>query len=689
MEKRNRTLLIILGIAILVLLVCCCCAVALLGWGAYTFVSAPDFQEYVDEVSATATPTPVPVIVRTPVPTPVPPPTPLNTRTPTPPLPLTTEEMLALEPVPQRNPRELAQQFKDPGGPIPVVVNSTPPTYRLGDIETFWVSNIDTDENFQITAELRYVLPHVYMWVQEGYEVDQSALERSAERFETQTYPTNRRFFGGEWSPGVDNDVHLHILHAGRLGGSVAGYFWGPDEYSRLVNEFSNEKEMFYINLDGSMKPGTSFYDGVLAHEFQHMIHWHTDRNEDTWVNEGMSELAMQLNDFDVGGSDLAFSLSPDTQLNTWPDDGPGAAGANYGGSYLLVAYFLDRFGQEATQALVAHPANGTAGFQAVLGKLGTGLTFEDVFADWRVANYLDDPSLADGRYGYGDLDPPDPSLDATHTSYPVHLATTVHQYGADYVELQGEGTLAIEFTGSTQVKLIPNEAHSGRYQWYSNRGDDSDMRLTRAFDLSGVTTATLQTWLWYDIEQDWDYAYVAISDDGGETWDLLAGQYTTTYNPQGNSFGHAFTGVSGGGDQPQWVLEEIDLSAYAGRPVLIRFEYITDGAVNGVGFCVDDVAIPELGYADDAETGDDGWDGEGFIRTDNILSQRFIVQMVEIGDGTQVQRMALDELQQGRLEVRGLGDELDRAVLIISGYAPVTTELAGYEYSITPLSGE
>lgn len=687
MEKQNHTLLIVIGIIISTLFTCCCCASGLMGWGFYTIANNTDIQELVDEISATPTPTPVPVIIRTPVPTPVPPPTPLNTQTPIPPPPLTTEELLALELVPERNPRELAQQFKGPGVPIPVVVNPTPPTYRVGDKETFWVSNLDADENFEITAELRYITPHVYMWVQEGRKVDREALERSAERFETQSYPTNRRFFGSEWSPGVDNDVHLHILHSGGLGSSVAGYFSGADEYSRLVNEFSNEKEMFYINLDSSMRPDTSFYDGVLAHEFQHMIHWYTDRNEDTWVNEGMSELAMYLNGFDVGGSDWTFSRSPDTQLNFWPE-GPGAAGANYGGSYLLMAYFLDRFGEEATQALVAHPANGIAGFQAVLDELGAGLVFEDVFADWRVANHLDDPSLADGNYGYGNLDPDSSSLDVTHTGYPVQRATTVHQYGADYVELRGEGDLTIEFTGSTQVKLIPNAAHSGRYQWYSNRGDDSDMRLTRAFDLGDLTSVTLQAWLWYDIEADWDYAYVAISDDGGETWNLLAGKYTTTSNPQGNSFGPAFTGISGGGDEPQWVLEEIDLSDYAGRQVLIRFEYITDDAVNRAGFCLDDIAIPELGYAYDVETGDDGWNGEGFIRTDNVLPQRFIVQLIEMGSKTRVRRMALDELQQGRLEVRGLGDKLDRAVLIISGCAPVTTELAGYEYKITSSGG-
>jgi immune inhibitor A len=687
MENQNRTLWIIIGLVVLALLVCCCCAAAFLGWGVYNWAADPEIRDLVDEIAATPTATPVPVIIRTPVPTPEPPPTPLNTQTPTPLPPLTTEELLAQEIVPERNLLELAQRLKDSGESIPVVVNPTPPVYRVGDKETFWVSNLDNDENFQVTAELRYATDHVYMWVEEGYPVNQEAVESSAERFETQTYPTNRRFFGSEWSPGVDNDVHLHILHAGGLGSSVAGYYSGADEYSHLVNEYSNEKEMFYINLDGSMRPNTSFYDGVLAHEFQHMIHWYTDRNEDTWVNEGMSELAMDLNGFDVGGSDWVFSRSPDTQLNTWPE-GPAAAGANYGGSYLLMAYFLDRFGSEATQALVAHPSNGVTGFQAVLDDLGNGLTFEDVFADWRAANYLDDPALADGRFGYDGLNPVGPALDMTHASYPVQRATTVHQYGADYIELRGEGDLLVEFTGSTQVQLIPNAAHSGRYQWYSNRGDDSDMRLTRAFDLGDLSSATLQAWLWYDIEEDWDYAYVAVSDDGGETWDLLAGKYTTTSNPQGNSFGYAYTGISGGGDEPRWVLEEIDLSAYTDGEVLVRFEYITDDAVNHVGFCVDDIAIPELDYTHDAEAGDDGWDGQGFIRTDNVLPQRFIVQLIEVGDETHIQRMTLDELQQGHLEVRGLEDDFDRAVLIVSGYAPVTTELASYEYTITSLNG-
>ncbi len=659
---------LIVALVVVALLFCCltlCCLSALV------FLPPTQVREVVEEVVATPTPTPVPRIVRTPLV--------LAERT--------TEELLAEVEVPERDLVKLAARLKKLDRPIPVVVNETPPRYEVGDREVFWVSNQDTKEHFTITATLRYMTPHVYMWVEEGCEVDQEALEKSARRFEERTYPTNRAFFGSEWTPGVDNDPHLSILHARGLGEAVAGYYSVADQYSRLINPYSNEREMFYINLD-NVQPGTDFYDGVLAHEFQHMIHWALDRNEDTWVNEGLSELASYLNGYSVGGADFFYSRAPDTQLTTWPD-GPGEAGPNYGASYLFMAYFLERFGEEAMRAVVAHPANGIAGFDAVLAE--RGLRFEDVFADWLIANYLDDPKLEDGRYGYRELDVLPPRLDQTHDRYPVQRSTTVHQYGADYIELSQPTKpidVAIEFRGSTRVKLVPNEPHSGRFYWWSNRGDDSNMTLTRPFDLRGLSQATLEAWLWYDIEEDWDYAYIEVSTDGGRTWDILPGRYTTDTNPTGNSFGHAYTGKSGDSETegPAWVKEEVDLTPYVGQEVLIRFEYITDDAVNHVGLCVDDIAIPELGYFYDVEEGEGGWVAEGFIRTDNVLPQRFLVQLIELDSEPRVRRMELDERQEGRLVVRGLGEEVERAVLVVSGLAPVTTELASYEYSIVPV---
>jgi hypothetical protein len=621
----------------------------------------------------------IPTSTETPVPTAVLP----IAYTPTPPTNdgQTTEKLITSAFIPERDLRELATRLKHPSRPIPEVVSVNPPRYQVGDTEVFWVGNMDTGEHFTVTARLYYVTPHLYVWVQEGYAVNERALARSAERFEAETYPTNREFFGSEWTPGVDNDVHLHILHTANLGSGVAGYYSSADEYSRLAHPYSNEKEMFYLAAD-SISPNTDFYDGVLAHEFQHMIHWYNDRNEEGWVNEGCAELAAHLNHHDVGNSPQAFTSQPDLQLNTWSEE---ESFAHYGASYLFMAYFMDRFGQEAMRAVVAQQANGIAGFDAVLSNYG--LTFDQVFADWLVANLVDNPTMEDGRYGYRALEVRPANIDYTHTIYPDQRASTVQQYAADYIELLGTGDLTIQFTGSTEVKLANTDAHSGKYVWYSMRGDESDMTLTRAFDLSGLSQATLQFWTWYDIEKDWDYAYVEVSADGGQTWDILTGTFTTDSNPAGNSFGQAYTGISGGGESPQWVQEQIDLTPYTGKPVLLRFEYVTDDVVNRPGWLIDDISIPELDYHDDVENSNDGWQASGFVRVDNVLPQRFIVQLVAFGSGgkpLRVERMALDESQQGQLELRGLGTEVERAVLIVSGITPVTTEQASYEYRIT-----
>jgi hypothetical protein len=208
-------------------------------------------------------------------------------------------------------------------------------------------------------------------------------------------------------------------------------------------------------------------------------------------------------------------------------------------------------------------------------------------------------------------------------------------------------------------------------------------MSLTRSFDLSGVGQATLSYWTWYDIESDWDYTYVEVSVDGGKTWEILETPHGVGTNPNGNSFGWAYTGSSGDGETPQWIQEEVDLSDYAGQRIQIRFEYITDDAVNRPGFVLDDVAIPEIDYFDDFESDGEGWESAGFIRHANVLSQRWLVQVVLLGPETTVERLVLDKDQTGS-SVIPLGRAADRAVITVSGLAPVTTELAAYEYEIT-----
>lgn len=596
------------------------------------------------------------------------------------PLQRSTEQLLEQTIIPERDQRLLAMRLKHGGAEIPRITQEVALTYQVGDTDTFWVTdNQQTPpRQFEVSASLEFITPHSYWWVQDGFEVNQANLKRSAERFENSTYPTNRAFFGSEWTPGVDNNVRIHIFMGDVPG--VAGYFSASNEYSRQAEPYSNEREMFFINLR-ALAPGNDYFDSVLAHEFQHMIHWYQDRNEDTWVNEGMSELATFINGYGVSNFIGAFTAVPDTQLTTWADSPTGAL-ANYGGSFLFMAYFLQRFGEEMTKAVVAHPQNSITGFDKILAESGYRETFYDVFADFVIANYLNDPQAGNGLWHYRDV-PVNPIAPTERYSvYPVEQQTSVYQFGTDYIELTGNEDIEITFTGSTQVKVVDNEPHSGTYYWYSHRGDDSNSRLTRAFDLSRVSAATLTYWTWYDIETDWDYAYVEISTDGGESWDILQTPHSATENPSGNAYGPGYTGLSGG-EQPIWVEENLDISAYAGQEVLIRFEYVTDDAVNRPGWTIDDISIPEIGFFDDVESGLNGWQAEGFVRIDNILPQRFLVQVLEIGDEITIRELPLDPTNYGRLKISGLGRSLDRAVLVVSGLTPVTSQPAAYKYKL------
>jgi hypothetical protein len=193
--------------------------------------------------------------------------------------------------------------------------------------------------------------------VDEQAHYDQPALESLAKTFDEKIYPTDRAFFGSEWSPGVDNDAHLYILYAHGVGGRIAGYYSARDEISPMANPYSNAHEMFVINSDTTQLSDRFTY-GVLAHEFQHMIHWMRDRNDATWLNEGFSELAAQINGYYGGGFDFSFINNPDIQLNDWPND-PKATTAHYGAGFLFLDYFLNRFGEDVTKALVGDKANG------------------------------------------------------------------------------------------------------------------------------------------------------------------------------------------------------------------------------------------------------------------------------------------------------------------------------------------
>ena len=118
---------------------------------------------------------------------------------------------------------------------------------------------------------------------------------------------------------------------------------------------------------------------------------------------------------------------------------------------------------------------------------------------------------------------------------------------------------------------------------------------------------------------------------------------------------------------------------------MLVRFEYITDGAVYTDGFVIDDIAIPELDFFDDAEQ-DGGWLAEGFVRTDNTLSQEYAVQVIEeTSDGeASVREIALDNERRGEILIEGFGTRIEHAVIIVSPVTRGTHQPARYALAVS-----
>jgi immune inhibitor A len=678
-----------------------CVAVAVVGAGVSVFLSLPtDTPVYAWDATRTPTleellaPTSANGGGSTPQSTPTPNPnqalTHLDVANPVSPEALESAQTLGQADVPQSDPLGLAARLRGLKNLSPIVADHADPI-AVGTVQTFHASNEDTQKNFTLTARMRYATAHVYFWVDTSVTATDKDIQTLSDYFETKIYPTDREFFGSEWTPGVDGDVHIYILYASGLGSSVGGFFSSADEYPTTVNPYSNAHEMFYVNAD-NQELNQSYTAGVLAHEFQHMIHWYQDRNEDTWLNEGSSELAVGLNKLDLGGFDQIYLENPDIPLTNWPSISDVDTSPWYGGAFLFMNYFLGRFGDTTTQALIHDQENGMKSVDAVLQQEGvidpltnTSLTADRFMADFAASLLLNDSKAYAGAFSFPEYkNVPKANISGKDqiVSCPAGKRNgTLNQYGLHYYSIRCIGNFQLNFAGQSALKVVPTDAPEGKYMVWSNRGDESDMTLTRAFNLP-TGSATLKYKVWYDVEDGWDYGYVEISDDNGQTWKMLRTPSGTGNNPQGNSYGWGWTGESGGGSVSKWLDESIDISAYAGRNVQVRFEYITDAAVNQEGIILDDIRIPEMNYESGFEDGLDGWDAQGFVRLQNVMPQTFQVILIkQSGSSNIIERLTLDDRQFGSYLFSLKKNEC--LVVIIVPTSRFTTQTAKYEWEI------
>jgi len=298
------------------------------------------------------------------------------------------------------------------------------------------------------------------------------------------------------------------------------------------------------------------------------------------------------------------------------------------------------------------------------------------------------DEGVADGRYSYPLYSDIISNARATERITDCSIGAIsrdVHQYGVDYISIDCNENAVLRFEGSTQTALLPADPYSGDYAFWSNKGDESDMTLTRSFDFSGVSgPISLDFRTWFDIELDWDYLYVLASTNNGRSWDFLITPSGTDTDPNGNSYGWALTGYSGGGeDEGIWIEESVDLSDYAGQEILLRFEYITDAAVNGEGLLLDDVSIEAISYFSDFESDAGGWEAQGFARVQNVLPQKFRLALIAHGNETSVQILELDAGNSLDL-ILDFSADVDEYTLVIMGATRFTRQSAGYRLIVS-----
>lgn len=356
-------------------------------------------------------------------------------------------------------------------------------------------------------------------------------------------------------------------------------------------------------------------YEGTFAHEYQHLLEYYVDADEETWLNEGLSDYAQTITGyvdttipFGETGNDSHVSCfygwygdaefpycGSENSLTRWGDQGAPSILSDYGAAYSFVTYLENQFGSKAISYLHKNGANGLASVGNYLDGHAPGLTASDVVHDWLATAALD-RFVDNGARGLSrdekrrfTADQLNAAIDWAWTgSYDSPGAPT---NGADFVlgrtnrPLNGDTVKALKFRGAKTYAPDPLawtvDQDAGAL--YGGEGDELDRTLVYQVDVpADDPSLTFSTK--YDIEQGWDFGAVQVSTDGGKTYSSLANDDTTTeHNPAAASRIveqlPGLTGTSGG-----WTDETFDLSDYAGQTVYLSFRYMTDAATNGNG---------------------------------------------------------------------------------------------------------
>ncbi len=408
-------------------------------------------------------------------------------------------------------------------------------------------------------------------------------------------------------------------------------------------------------------------YEGVFAHEYQHLLQYYQDPEEVNWVNEGLSDFAIDVTGYDFGSrpiTDIGFdshlqcfmgNLStqtdanpipsgggPENSLTLWGDQGDGEILCDYGAAFSFMEYLSSQYGRAFMSAFHRNPAEGFAGLQKVLGNKATT---QVVVHRWLAAMALD---------GVLDRGAKMPLLQAPKSRYQIaaldaginwdspdaYSTPGAPPNGADFVRLrdaQGNylnaGDLSsITFGGAKALEPLPVEwtvttaapDHGTDSALAAPDADNKDAAIVKSVAVpTGSPTLTFETK--YDTEPGFDSFFVQVSTDGGKTYHSLSNADTTCDLDPGADISLKSNCPGFNGDSGGWKTESFDLSAYAGDDVLLAFRYITDANTRGTGVWIDNVSIGEEIISDGTSL--DGW--QTFTQIKPVKVNGYTVQLV------------------------------------------------------------
>lgn len=388
-----------------------------------------------------------------------------------------------------------------------------------------------------------------------------------------------------------------------------------------------------------------NLYESVLAHEFQHNIHDDNFVFSESWMNEACSLFAEPLCGYELDLGQVEWFLgTPDNSLTWWEDQGGINTLADYGSSFLWALYLTDHYGIDI---LGDYVRQGIPGIEGLNFLLPSGHDFNDVFRDWRLANLI---QAEHGKYGYqlNELEKyynpgVELNFDELDTELKIHEVSGaeidwisgVDAFGETYTIPYGDefpeseygaptgrsmlgpyGTDYISFPDLESLNLLKfdgdqDSIYGWTYDdlegaWWSGADNLVDGWLVSdPYTVSEGDILEVDTWWdiednWDLSEQGWDYGFIQISTDGGNSWTSMVDMgpivdYYTSHGPHPQAHPDIVAQLPGiTGWSGIWSLDgrldlTFDLGAYVGDEVLFNFRYMTDWFTTYTGWYIYD----------------------------------------------------------------------------------------------------